>query len=371
MNGGALPESRNRDPLRIVVVGAGITGLLASIRCVQAGHRVVLLDRGPIPHPESTSFDQHRALRALNVGDPASTGRAALLHSRWQGIDSLLRDHPAGAPLYRRVGVLTALPHGEVSTAVSTAEAAGLPIRVADPADYPHIRFPPGTGVVLEPHAGVLLADRVLRAAVRWLRGQSLAELRPGSEVVEVRADTGGVRLADGTAETGDVVLVTAGPWSAALLGLPVTVHRQTMVYLQPPADLVRNWAVTPIAGGIGGDGRSWLLPAVTGTLVKISTDAARREVSTLSNPGDEGDWTDRVLAADVLSDQHRYRVVLARHCHYTTAAGGYTGFVQVGSAAWARPASGGDGFRTAPQAVDTIAGELASRGAGLTASIP
>ena len=75
--------ANGRAPLRVVVVGAGVTGLLTAIRCVLAGHRVVLLERGPIPHPGSTSFDQHRALRALVVGDPAGTRRAVRLHRRW------------------------------------------------------------------------------------------------------------------------------------------------------------------------------------------------------------------------------------------------------------------------------------------------
>jgi len=346
------------------VVGAGVTGLLTAIRCVLAGHRVVLLERGPIPHPGSTSFDQHRALRALVVGDPAGTRRAVRLHRRWGELDSLLRDHLSGARLYRRVGVLTALPPDEVASAIATAEATGLAIRTADAADYPHIGFPADSAVVLEPHAGVLLADRILRAAARWLRHHPLADLRPGREVVDVRADSDRVLLADGTVESGDVVLVAAGPWSAALVNLPVTLHRQTTVYLRPPAELVHGWAVTPVAGGIGADGRAWLVPPVAGTSLKISTDAVRREVTTLSDPGDDAAWAARVLSAGMVSTVDRYDVVRVRHCHYATAAGGDTGFVRVGPAVWARPASGGDGFRTAPQAIDAITDELAGRAA-------
>lgn len=368
---GIRQEDRGRHPLRVVVVGAGVTGLLAAIRCVVAGHRVVLLERGPIPHPGSTSFDQHRALRALVAGDPAVTSRAAQLHRRWLELDSLLRDHRSGARLYRRVGVLTALPPDEMASVIATAEATGLPIRISDPADYPHIGFPANAAVVLEPHAGVLLADRILHAAARWLRHHPLADLRPGREVVGVRPDSGRVLVADGTVESGDIALIAAGPWSAALMDLPVTLHCQTMVYLRPPAELVHSWAVTPVAGGIGADGRAWLLPSVAGTLLKISTDAVRREVTTLSDPGDRAGWAARVLSAGILSEVDRYGVVRVRHCHYATAAGGDTGFVRVGPAVWARPASGGDGFRTAPQAVDAVVGELAGRAAGSAISTP
>ncbi|MDT7729242.1 MAG: hypothetical protein QOI21_5818 [Actinomycetota bacterium] len=355
--------------LRVVIVGAGITGLLTAIRCVLDGHRVVLLERGPIPHPGSTSFDQHRALRALVPGDVAGTLRAAALHKCWRELDSLLCEHLPGACLYRRVGVLTALPPGELSSAVATAGAARLPIRVVDPLGYPHIGFPPGSAAVLEPHAGTLLADRVLHASARWLRHHPLAELRPGREVTGVDPVTARVWLADGTTESGDVVLVAVGPWSAALVERPVTLHRQTMVYLRPPPELAHGWAATPTVGGIGADGRAWLLPSVAGTSLKISTDAARREVTTPADADDDGpDWAERVLTAGIVSEVDRYAVTAVKHCHYATAAGGGTDYERVGPAVWARSASGGDGFRTAPIAADRVVGALAGIATGAAA---
>jgi glycine/D-amino acid oxidase-like deaminating enzyme len=60
---------------RVVIVGAGVTGLLSAVECALAGHRVTVLDRGAIPNPESSSFDQHRAIRTLVPGDPEATRR--------------------------------------------------------------------------------------------------------------------------------------------------------------------------------------------------------------------------------------------------------------------------------------------------------
>lgn len=60
------------------------------------------------------------------------------------------------------------------------------------------------------------------------------------------------------------------------------------------------------------------------------------------------------------MSDVDGYDVVRVKHCHYATAADGNTGFVRVGPAVWARPASGGDGFRTAPLAADAVVAQLA-----------
>ncbi len=354
--------------LRVLVVGAGITGLLTAIRCVLAGHQVVVLDRGPIPCPDATSFDQHRAMRALVPGDSRGTRHAAKLHRLWRELDELLCDHLPGACLYRRTGVLTALAPQELIAATEAAAAAELPVRVIDPRAFPHIGFPSGTMAVLEAHAGTLLADRVLLAAARWLRRHPLAELRPGRHVVDVQTSEATVRLHEGGSESGDVVLVAAGPWSAELVGLPVTLHRQTMVYLRPPDGLRNVWTGTPTAGGLGVDGLSWLLPSVAGTLLKISSGAARRTVRTLSTPDDGADWAARLLAAGIVSDPHRYTVVRVRDCHYATAADGGTGYLRIGPAGWARPASGGDGFRTAPLVAADIAARLTGFATEMTA---
>ncbi|WP_322779694.1 FAD-dependent oxidoreductase, partial [Frankia sp. Cas4] len=46
------------DARHVLIVGAGVTGLLTAIRCALAGHRVTVLDRGAVPNPMSSSFDQ-------------------------------------------------------------------------------------------------------------------------------------------------------------------------------------------------------------------------------------------------------------------------------------------------------------------------
>jgi len=55
-----------------------------------------------------------------------------------------------------------------------------------------------------------------------------------------------------------------------------------------------------------------------------------------------------------------RYTVVAVKRCHYAVdarTAGAH--LARVGPAVWARAASGGDGFRTAPLVADRIVGAL------------
>jgi glycine/D-amino acid oxidase-like deaminating enzyme len=321
----------------IVVVGAGVTGIVTAIECARAGHHVTLLDRGPIPNPAATSADQHRALRVQRPGDPVMTARMADARRRWLALESLL-----GRRFFRQVGIVTAWPEPEVDS-----------LTVVDPEKLPHIRFPAGTVGVMDADAGVLLADRFLDAATAWLKSHPRVTVRPENTVKFVAEHW--VSLVDGTALGADVVVVAAGPWSRELVDIPVKLYRQTMVYLRPPADLAAWWEHAPGVGGLGADCRAWLLPPGDGTLLKISSDLVCRPVDS-TTAGDSEPWVARLLAEPILSEMDRYQVVAARECHY--AADPDTGGAllnHIGSGLWVRPACGGSGFAAAPLVANTI----------------
>lgn len=323
----------------VVIVGAGVTGMVTAIECALAGHRVTLLDRGPIPNPLSTSADQHRALRVQRPGDPVLTTRMADARKRWLALESLL-----DADFFRPVGIVTAWPVTELDSVTG---------EILVPARLPHVLFPAGTVGVLDADAGVLLADRFLYAAAKWLADHPAVTVRPECTVHRV-ADHW-VSLTDGTALGADVVLVAAGPWSSELVDIPVALFRQTMVYLRPPADLAAWWENAPGVGGIGMDGRAWLLPPGAGTLLKVSSDVVCRKVDDTVG-GDAEPWADRLLTEPILSEFDRYTVVAVRECHYATApdTGGPL-LRQVRPGLWARPACGGSGFAAAPLVANTI----------------
>src|SRR6202035_5122544 len=66
---GNISFLRRGCAVRIVIVGGGVIGLLTAVRCVSAGHEVVLVDQADIPFSGAASFDRHRALLALNLDD--------------------------------------------------------------------------------------------------------------------------------------------------------------------------------------------------------------------------------------------------------------------------------------------------------------
>ncbi|MGL5824693.1 MAG: FAD-dependent oxidoreductase, partial [Nocardioides sp.] len=110
-----------------------MTGLVTAVRCVLAGYRVTVVDRGSIPHQASSSFDQHRVLRALDPTNPERTRWSARAHHQWLGLEALLcgsnlTDRPGGRPwggLYRRVGVVTGWPRQQLAEVATATLDAG------------------------------------------------------------------------------------------------------------------------------------------------------------------------------------------------------------------------------------------------------
>ncbi|MEU7551351.1 FAD-dependent oxidoreductase [Streptomyces sp. NPDC044571] len=349
-------------------MGAGVTGLLTAVECARAGHRVTVLDRGPIPNPRSSSHDQHRVIRTFHPDDTAATRRMTAARSRWRELETLL-----ATPLCRPVGVVTARPREQLAADTAAAAEAAVPVETLEPERLPHLEFPAGTAGLLDVEGGVLLARRVLRAAARWLAGQDGVTLRPYCPVVEIDTDSAKVTPAAGEPLVADLVLVAAGPWSRDLVPHPVSLYRQTMVYLRPPGDTARWWDGAPAAGGLGADGRGWVVPPGDGTLLKISSDAVCREVAATEDVEGEGQlpWAGQLARTAPLSEIERYTVAAVRTCHYAvgadvTAAGDAGGdgpggavLARVGLAVWSRAACGGSGFSQAPLVAGRIVDAL------------
>src|SRR6266487_4214962 len=86
---------------RIIVVGAGISGVTAAVELKTRGHDVVLVDPGPLPHPLAASTDISKAVRAAYGADDEYTELAERSIKIWREWNQEF-----GTQLYHEVGVM-------------------------------------------------------------------------------------------------------------------------------------------------------------------------------------------------------------------------------------------------------------------------
>jgi sarcosine oxidase len=352
--------------MRVVVVGAGIIGLLTAVDCVRSGALVDLVDQAEVPAPFSTSNDRQRVVRSLHRGDAALTFAAARLHGAWAEIDRRL-----GERFYRRTGVLTVGDSAETEAHLDLLADAGVTVQALSAeevtAGYPRLRFPAGLEAVFEPAAGVVLADRALAALAAWLRGRPEVTLHPGRRVVAVESARA-VRLEDGAALAGDSLVVAAGPWSRELLppalGSSLTLRRQTVLSYQPMPH-PKSWACMPPILGLGEPRDAWLIPPVAGTQVRLSAASACRPVARMTDRAAADEYRDHLIDrfSSLLTGFDPGAVTGAQDGYYLEDAtiGGPVLARLADDGGWAYAACGGLSFKFAP----LIARALADRAMG------
>jgi len=85
----------------VIIVGAGINGVTSAIELKKRGHRVVLVDPGPLPHPLAASTDISKAVRAAYGADEAYTELAERCIPLWRKWNEEF-----GVELYHEIGFL-------------------------------------------------------------------------------------------------------------------------------------------------------------------------------------------------------------------------------------------------------------------------
>src|SRR6202171_5621318 len=87
--------------LKVIIVGAGINGVTSAIELKKRGHKVSLIDPGPLPHPLAASTDISKAIRAAYGADEEYTVLAERSIPIWRKWNQEL-----GVELYHETGVL-------------------------------------------------------------------------------------------------------------------------------------------------------------------------------------------------------------------------------------------------------------------------
>lgn len=240
----------------VIVVGAGIFGVTASLELRRRGWNVTLVDPGPVPHPLAASTDISKVVRLAYGSDEIYTALMEEAIGVWKEWN---RRWPE--PLYHETGilVLTHLPMAPGSfeaESLRVLEARGRrPIRL-DASEvrrrYPAWKAESDVGGFFHAESGYAESGRVVDRLSQEAREAGIV-LRPGVRVealIEAQGQVRGVALEGGERLSADRVVVAAGAWTSRLLphlagSLRATAH--PIYHFRPEDDRLFRPEVFPV----------------------------------------------------------------------------------------------------------------------------
>jgi glycine/D-amino acid oxidase-like deaminating enzyme len=302
-----------------VVIGAGINGVTAAIELKRRGHKVVLIDPGPLPHPLAASTDISKAVRAAYGPDEDYTALAERSIGLWRKWNEEF-----DVPLYHEVGDMF-LRQAEMQPGDFEYESlrvferrgrkferiTSAQLRQRFPA-WNAERYPDG---VFDPDGGYAESGRVVAALIE--RAKSLGvELREGTAFS--RLDEGddrvkGVVLDNGQRLPSDVVVAATGAWTPFVLPFTSKFFRATghpVFHLKPSQPELFAPERFPVFGADISTTGYYGFPLNRDGVVKIANHGPGREMSPESaaravTPNEESNlreflsWTFPALAND------------------------------------------------------------------------
>jgi glycine/D-amino acid oxidase-like deaminating enzyme len=218
----------------VIVVGAGIFGVTAAVELQRRGHRTVLLDAGPIPHPLAASTDISKVVR-MEYGDDEQymeMMEASMPGWRQWNLDfGETLFHETGMSILSRTPMT---PGGFEFESFALLQKRGHEPERLD-ADAVAHRFPAwahGSHVdgFYNKSGGFAESGRVVEVLTSLARDLGV-DVRPESAAESVQTANGqvtGVVCRDGARVAGDQVVVAAGAWTPALVPELAAVTRIT-----------------------------------------------------------------------------------------------------------------------------------------------
>ncbi|MAT53731.1 MAG: sarcosine oxidase [Saprospirales bacterium] len=210
--------------MRIQIIGGGVFGLSVALELRQRGHAVRVFDAGPIPHPDASSTDISKLVRADYGADVFYTGLMEQAFPLWQAWNER-----AGEELYRQVGFLLlsekAFSEGgfehesyrllsERGYTLERLDAAGIAQR------FPVFAEGKYEAAYFNPKAGWAASGRVVELLARWCQqaGVHVAAGEGMNKLLEEKGRIAGFESTSGRKHLADLTILAAGAWTLALL---------------------------------------------------------------------------------------------------------------------------------------------------------
>jgi len=208
----------------VIVVGAGINGVTSAIELKKRGHKVILVDPGPLPHPLAASTDISKAVRAAYGPDEDYTALADRCVELWRKWNAKF-----GIELYHETGVLFVCQHpmqpGDFEyESCRVLEKQGHRFERFDSFTF-HQRFPAFAedrfqDGFFDPDAGYVESGRVVGTLIGHAKslGVELREHARFTALDESDRRVEGIVLEDRHRINGDAVIMATGAWTPYLL---------------------------------------------------------------------------------------------------------------------------------------------------------
>ena len=347
--------------MKVGIVGAGIMGLSAAWALAKRGARVSVFEQYAIPNPLGSSVDQHRLIRYPYGSD---AGYMRMVDAAFGAWDRLWAD--LGERLYAETGTVGIDAAGAdwAQRSAATMREAGIPFEMLDGAAlarrFPHLRPEGITTAIFETRGGALFAGRIVERLAHHLGTHGVA-LHAKTNVADIDAERGRVRLADSAVHAFDRVIVAAGPWVARIapsLAARVTASRQIVVYVEPPAGEMAAWQAAPMTIEMDRDYAFYAVPPRAGLGMKFGD----HRFSLAGDPDREREVA-RAEAEELLAkcrhrfrDGEHYRVVEAKSCFYDVEPRERFILEPLGAAGYVMSGFSGHGFK-----FGALMGELAA----------
>ena len=232
---------------RVVVVGAGIFGVVTALELQQRGHRVTLVDKGTVPNPLASSTDISKVVRVEYGSDLEYMTLAETARQGWLRWNERWREEGVG-DLYHETGVLmlTREPMRsggfEYESWRALQEYADPPERMSKQAigeRFPAWRTGNHVDGFFHHRGGYAESGRVVDALSDRARREGI-QLRENVRVEELQVKDGralGVRSDDGELFAAEAVVLAAGAWTSRLvpaLAPLIEVTGQPVFHLRP-----------------------------------------------------------------------------------------------------------------------------------------